>query len=189
MKHARAILVLLAITATALPAAAHDEHKEKKHHEHHEDGNKHHAMYLDEIADVEKKLVGLAQAIPAGEFAWRPAEGVRSVSESLMHVAAANYFFSMNLGVPLPEGLDPRSLEKNVTSRDAVIAELERSFAYAKKGIAAVKAGQGEEKVEMFGREFTKKRVLMLYVTHGHEHLGQMIAYARSIGVTPPWSA
>jgi hypothetical protein len=25
-------------------------------------------------------------------------------------------------------------------------------------------------------------------VTHMHEHLGQMIAYARMNGVTPPWS-
>jgi hypothetical protein len=24
--------------------------------------------------------------------------------------------------------------------------------------------------------------------THLHEHLGQLIAYARSNGVTPPWS-
>ena len=29
----------------------------------------------------------------------------------------------------------------------------------------------------------------MLFVTHNHEHLGQMIAYARSVGVTPPWTA
>jgi uncharacterized damage-inducible protein DinB len=28
-----------------------------------------------------------------------------------------------------------------------------------------------------------------MLVTHMHEHLGQSIAYARSIGVTPPWSA
>jgi len=28
----------------------------------------------------------------------------------------------------------------------------------------------------------------MIVQTHLHEHLGQSIAYARSIGVTPPWS-
>jgi uncharacterized damage-inducible protein DinB len=29
----------------------------------------------------------------------------------------------------------------------------------------------------------------MALVSHEHEHLGQMIAYARSNGVTPPWSS
>jgi hypothetical protein len=29
---------------------------------------------------------------------------------------------------------------------------------------------------------------MILTVTHLHEHLGQMIAYARSNNVKPPWS-
>jgi uncharacterized damage-inducible protein DinB len=28
----------------------------------------------------------------------------------------------------------------------------------------------------------------MRMVAHLHEHLGQLIAYARSVGVVPPWS-
>ena len=38
------------------------------------------------------------------------------------------------------------------------------------------------------GRELSKRRILMIVQTHMHEHLGQSIAYARSIGVTPPWT-
>jgi uncharacterized damage-inducible protein DinB len=30
--------------------------------------------------------------------------------------------------------------------------------------------------------------MLIVLVSHGHEHLGQSIAYARTIGVVPPWS-
>jgi hypothetical protein len=30
--------------------------------------------------------------------------------------------------------------------------------------------------------------VYFTIVTHVHEHLGQMIAYARTNGVVPPWS-
>jgi hypothetical protein len=30
---------------------------------------------------------------------------------------------------------------------------------------------------------------MLIVVTHAHEHLGQAIAYARSNGITPPWSA
>jgi uncharacterized damage-inducible protein DinB len=42
--------------------------------------------------------------------------------------------------------------------------------------------------VELFGQERTKAQVVYLLGTHYHEHLGQSIAYARSIGVVPPWS-
>jgi uncharacterized damage-inducible protein DinB len=35
----------------------------------------------------------------------------------------------------------------------------------------------------------TVRGALLLATTHMHEHLGQSIAYARTIGVVPPWSA
>jgi uncharacterized damage-inducible protein DinB len=42
--------------------------------------------------------------------------------------------------------------------------------------------------VSMFGQQFTGQSAWILAVTHLHEHLGQMIAYARTNGVKPPWS-
>jgi hypothetical protein len=35
----------------------------------------------------------------------------------------------------------------------------------------------------------TNREVAFFVGGHNHEHLGQMIAYARMNGVTPPWSA
>ena len=57
------------------------------------------------------QMVALADAIPAGKYSWRPAPGVRTVSEVFMRV-----------------------------------------------------------------------------IVHANEHMGQMIAYARTMGVAPPWS-
>jgi hypothetical protein len=34
----------------------------------------------------------------------------------------------------------------------------------------------------------TNQRLWISTTTHLHEHLGQLIAYARSNNVTPPWS-
>ena len=34
----------------------------------------------------------------------------------------------------------------------------------------------------------TTRGVWIVTATHLHEHLGQLIAYARSNNVTPPWS-
>ena len=42
--------------------------------------------YDGEWGHVSRQLVALAQTIPAETFAWRPAPGVRSTSEVLMHI-------------------------------------------------------------------------------------------------------
>ena len=48
--------------------------------------------YDGEWLHVSKQLVELAEATPAEKFAWRPAAGVRSVSEVYMHIAVANFW-------------------------------------------------------------------------------------------------
>jgi hypothetical protein len=40
----------------------------------------------------------------------------------------------------------------------------------------------------MFGAEYTGQQVWIMATTHLHEHLGQMIAYARANNIVPPWS-
>jgi uncharacterized damage-inducible protein DinB len=42
--------------------------------------------------------------------------------------------------------------------------------------------------VKFFGTDTTADGILMRILVHNHEHMGQSIAYARMIGVTPPWS-
>ncbi|HEX9148633.1 MAG TPA: damage-inducible protein DinB, partial [Thermoanaerobaculia bacterium] len=64
-----------------------------------------------ELADVEKKLVTLAEAMPAEKFGWRPAEGVRSVSEVYVHVAGGNYMLPTMFGFKRPEGMVGRDME------------------------------------------------------------------------------
>src|SRR5262245_24686652 len=47
---------------------------------------------LYQIDEARKKLLALADAMPAEKYTWRPGQGVRSVGEVFNHVAAANYF-------------------------------------------------------------------------------------------------
>ena len=68
------------------------------------------AEFLNELKIQEDKFVALAQAIPADKYTWRPAEGVRSISEVFMHVAAANYNLTKVLGVPPPAGLRSKGM-------------------------------------------------------------------------------
>lgn len=140
------------------------------------------------LDEAEKKLLALAEAIPADKFSWRPAPGVRSVSEVFAHVAGGNYFLLSKTGVPNPEGVDPRSFEKNATDKAKLTPLLKDSFAYVRGHIAKASDADLDKQVEFFGSKTTVRGLHLRLVSHAHEHLGQMIAYARSIGVAPPWS-
>jgi uncharacterized damage-inducible protein DinB len=45
-----------------------------------------------------------------------------------------------------------------------------------------------DEKIDLFGTSTTVRGLWILTTTHMHEHLGQLVAYARSNGIVPPWS-
>ena len=149
-----------------------------------------------DVADVESKIVGLAKALPAAAFEWRPAKGVRSTSEVFVHIAADNYFLPAALGTAAPaetgiNGKDYKTaeaFEKKPMPREQVLAEVQKSFAFLKKTMTSVQDAQLGEPIEAFGQKMTRRSLWVSTVTHLHEHLGQLIAYARSNNVTPPWS-
>lgn len=142
-----------------------------------------HAM----LKDAETKLIELAEATPPGKFDWSPGKGVRSTSEVFMHVAGGNYFIPTFVGQAPPAGVDPTKLEGQVKTKEAAVKTLRESFVAAHGAIDAT--NDLDTKVKMFGMEVTKRYALLLLVTHAHEHLGQSIAYARSNGIVPPWTA
>lgn len=151
--------------------------------------------YMRDVTQLETKIVGLAKAIPASAYEWRPGKGVRSTSEVFMHVAADNYFIPGLIGNTAPaetgitkEYKTAEAFEKKPMKRDEVIAELEKSFAFLKSSLKSVPEEKMTEPVDFFGRKNTTRGAWLITITHLHEHLGQLIAYARSNNVTPPWS-
>ena len=137
----------------------------------------------------EGKIVGLANAFTQEQYAWRPAEGVRSVGEVFAHITSANYFFMDAAGIPIPEGVNWQSMEKELTNKSDVINEIQNSYSFIKVQLATMTDEQLGDKVTLpFSGEYTKQTLLFLIVDHISEHLGQLIAYARMNGVTPPWS-
>ncbi|HEV8702938.1 MAG TPA: DinB family protein [Candidatus Polarisedimenticolia bacterium] len=148
------------------------------------------------LTRVGKQLVTLAEATPADKFSWRPTDEVRRVSEVYMHVAGANDVIPVLLGAAPPKGvtipekpfdLSPR-LEAEVTSKDEVIARLRESFDYAVAALKSIPPADLDTESQAFGFPASKRAYVLILLSHAHEHLGQSIAYARSIGVVPPWS-
>ena len=146
------------------------------------------AEYIAEVDDVGKKLVDLAQAMPAEKYSWRPAPGVRSVGEVYVHIVNGNSTLPSFLGAPRMEGVS-RDSEKTVTDKTKIVELLKKSLDNVKAAAGNVTDADLNKKVKTFGdREMTERQVLFRILNHMHEHLGQSIAYARSNGVIPPWS-
>lgn len=143
---------------------------------------------LAEVIVQENKFVRLAEAIPADKFAWRPAPDVRSIAEVFLHVSGANYNLYKMVGAQLPAGLEVKGLEKSTTEKAKVLATLKDSYAHAKQAISAMPDADLEKSMDWFGGKITERGILLFIVRHGAEHLGQSIAYARSVGVIPPWT-
>jgi uncharacterized damage-inducible protein DinB len=154
------------------------------------------AELIKDVNDLEAKYLGLAKAM-SGKYGWRPAPGVRSVSEVFMHIAGDNLVIPMVGGIKPPASFAAATMQQafgtaqameKVTDEAKVQDALKVAFAHARDAISAVPDDQLDAKIDMFGQPATKRELLTLLVTHMHEHLGQSIAYARSNGVVPPWS-
>src|SRR5580704_1830591 len=143
---------------------------------------------LAEVMIQENKFERLAEVIPADKYTWRPAPDVRSVAEVFLHVATANYNLYKLVGSPPPDGIDLKNLEKSTSEKTKVMATLKDSYAHACKAITAMPDSDLEKSFDWFGGKNTERGVLIFIVRHGAEHLGQSIAYARMIGVVPPWT-
>lgn len=135
-------------------------------------------------------IVQLITAIPDDKFSWKSSDDVRSVSEVVAHIAATNYMFGSFLGTaPVPEaGADWQNFEKTLTTKKQLLKAIEESFAYINDAAAKVSAEDLTTQVELPFGTFTKRSIMNVANSHCAEHKGQFIAYARFMGITPPWS-
>src|SRR5712671_6614255 len=129
----------------------------------------------------------LSRSYPEEKFSWRPAAGVRSTSEVYMHIALANFYLLSVTGPKMPAELKSE-MEKSVTAKTDVINWLKRSLAAVKEAHASITAKDLDRKVHIADRDATVDGMYLRLVVHANEHMGQLIAYARMSGVTPPWS-
>jgi uncharacterized damage-inducible protein DinB len=151
--------------------------------------------YLTDMDTLHSKIVALANAIPADKYSWRPSAGVRSVSEVLMHVVGEWYHWApSSIGSKAPADFGAtrqeimaklEGLEKTTTKAD-VIAQLDKSWAHCKAQFTAADPAKLTGKYAPWNT--TVDAAALGMAGDLHEHLGQLIAYARSVGVKPPWT-
>lgn len=175
---------LLAVAAAcAMPFSAFAAHHEKHDHE----TPMTNQLIVMSIDAAQDKITQLAGAIPADDYDYMPMEGVSDVGEVLMHLAGANYYIANMLGNPFPEGINPRELGKDA-DKDEMIKIYTASAKHVKKAVKMATADAMAEEIEFFGMTAPRARLALIAADHQHEHLGQLIAYARANEVVPPWS-
>ena len=141
-----------------------------------------------EFDHAAKQTDALAEATPAEKFSWRPAPGVRSTGEVYMHIALGNYFLLRQAGVKIPAEVAAKitpKAESEVTAKPDILKWLKDSQDLVRQSYGQVDMSK---KVTFFGSETTVEGIFLRILVHNHEHMGQEIAYARMMGVKPPWS-
>ena len=116
-----------------------------------------------------------------------PGSGVRSTSQVDMHIVMGNFWLLSVTGPKMPPDLKENA-EKTVISKPEVIAWLKRSLDAVKQAHIAADPKDMSRKLKVEGHDATVDGMYLRIIVHANEHMGQLVAYARMTGVTPPWS-
>jgi uncharacterized damage-inducible protein DinB len=109
------------------------------------------------------------------------------VGETILHTAAANYYIAMKMGYPPPEGVDIMTMEQ-IKGKEAIIDTYKKSSAFIQEKMKMVDTNSFGEEVDLGFAKMNRLSSLLVILEHNGEHKGQLIAYARSNGIAPPWS-
>jgi len=178
------VLVIAAVVGAASPARAQDVITK-------ESAAAIKASFLADLDNLHTKFLGLANAFPQDKYTWRPMEGVRSVSEVLMLAAMEGYSFIPSGFGGKPADLGSREEAgklRTLSDKPMVIDHLNKGFAYAKKELESVDPATLTGKKKLFGQDRSLPDTVLFIGGDLHEHLGQLIAYARTNHIVPPWS-
>jgi hypothetical protein len=146
----------------------------------------------EDIEMLRRKFMALAKAVPADKLAWRPMKGTRSFHEVFAHVAAEGNTETGMFGRPLPAGsladFDAEEARLAKLPDDQLIAVMDQAM----QSLSATMAGLSQAKINTPIRYYgqsTLPRVATTYTLIDlHEHLGQLVSYARMNAIVPPWS-
>jgi DinB superfamily len=144
---------------------------------------------LADLQIVQQKMVALANAIPDDKLTWRPSPDSRSFAEVFRHVAAERYQILALGGAVPPASSDGKTFEKSTTDKAQIVAQLNQTWDFAQKTINGMSNADFANPIPKLGPQANAGDVVYILVADAHEHLGQLVAYARVNGIVPPWTA
>src|SRR5262245_26421277 len=146
----------------------------------------------EDIDGLRKKFMALAKAVPADKLGWRPMEGARSFHDVFAHVAAEGNTETAMFGGKLPAGsladFDAEEARLGKLPDDQLIAAMDKSLQSLSATLAGLSLDKMNTSITYYGQP-TLPRIAATYTLNDlHEHLGQLVSYARMNQIVPPWS-
>ena len=132
------------------------------------------------------------QPAPTDKLVWRPMEGTRSFREVFAHVAAEGNTETAMFGRPLPPGsladFDAEEARLTKLPDDQLIAVMDRAMQSLSATLGGLSPARINSPIRYYAQS-TLPRVATTYPLNDlHEHLGQLVAYARMNTIVPPWT-
>ena len=146
------------------------------------------------LKEEEEHVMALLKAVPDNKLDWTPGPGVRSFREVFLHIAYGNrLLLNVADNQPSREVLEKTideqfKREHDKKSKDEIQKILADSFDAVRKSLETAQASALARDAMFFGQPTTRRGIFITIDTHVGEHLGQLIAYCRVNGITPPWS-
>lgn len=144
------------------------------------------AQALLTLTIIGRRLVIMAQTIPADKYTWNPGLNGRSVSELFLHTSFLNFVRPGQLGAPPPPGFNQDNYEKSSTDKAHIVDQMTQAFAYSEAAVQKLSAADLQRTIKINGVDTTVAAFLHAWISDTSEYVGQAIVYSRLNGVMPP---
>ena len=151
-------------------------------------------MYMKQLDLVESDLVGLAEAMPADRYDFRPStgsfEGVRTFGEQVKHTATMIFMTAaivLQEKSPYGPGTNDNGPD-DIRGKAQIVDYLKRSIVYARKAMSSLNEKNQLDPLKTYFGSQSRAEVAAGIAYHSYNHYGQMVVYARMNGVIPPAS-
>lgn len=141
---------------------------------------------------LERQLFQIAEEMPEDKYCFKPFPGVRTFGEQLRHIAAVQWVIAagiLGMKVPVDVG-DGDSGPILMTGKQEILKYARDSFTYMLRAILTTDDRNHLELIphpfDPENRRIERLTLIAAYASHGWNHYGQMVVYARMNGIIPP---
>jgi uncharacterized damage-inducible protein DinB len=136
--------------------------------------------YTQHHAALGKLTIAVAEAMPPGEYDFRPDPPSMSFGEQMSHIAKTNYGYCAGLrdikAPPMPQA----------AGKDAIVNALSDSFKYCATVVSNLTDDQLSNPHSSPDGVLPGRDILLAFYVHVAHHRGQAEVYLRDKGIKPP---
>lgn len=132
--------------------------------------------------------LGVADALPAEKYDYRPVKEVFTFGEQITHLAA-RYVVMMSWATGQPEPPEGMEVFKKLKTKNEIMPAFRQAVAAGQAALDKMTDKQllGLVATPFFGKT-SRANVVMLLNGHTNRHYGQVVVYLRLNGIVPPLS-